>query len=142
MWRLLSQNLGHLNMMQWLFAFNMCGLQDNFSYREIYAHLLFPKTLSYWSLDSQSANILEQIYQQNIVKHFIRQYVFVHKQVYRKQIKIDDHAESLISKWVESNNTVSSEPKTTSNKKNILTDSQIRQIAVFGLRSHHIEDCF
>lgn len=141
MWRLLSQNLGHLNMMQWLFAFNMCGLQDNFSYQEIYAHLLFPKTLSYWSLESHSANILEQIYQQNIVKHFIRQYVFVHKQVYRKEIKIDD-SESLIDKWVKSNNTVSSEPKITSNKKNILSDSQIRQIAVFGLRSHHIEDCF
>lgn len=119
---------------------------DNLSYEVFYAHLLYHRSIHYWSLQSyvsKQSNILDDIQQQKNIDTFIRQYAFIHNQMHKQQFVLNG---ALPGKYersaVQHNDTVSVLPTLSQKEKQVMTNKDKTNIRLYGLDLHHISDLF
>ena len=128
---------------QWLFSLYQLGQQD-ITYANFYAHLFYPSSIHYWSLQAHTTknnNIFEDIQKQKNIDTFVRQYAFVHNQIHKKQFVLNGELPGkYIRKAVQNNETVSIAPTLSQKEKQVMTNEDKAHIHLYGLDLHHLTD--
>ena len=143
LWLLMHQNTPE-EYQSWLFALRHMKAKDERAYRAFYAHLLFSPKLCIWSMDmfeQKNKHVLEHIQNADCINHFIRQYAYIHKKMYRQPLQMNSTLPGVYERSAVCNTeTVSSAPQMSSQEKKVLSGEELQRVRMFGMNVHHLSD--
>ena len=114
------------------------------TYAHLYAHLLYPPAIHYWSLaahGSGESTLFGDIQNQSNLDTFVRHYAFIHNQLHKKQFVLTGELPgTYVREAVVANDTVSMLPTLSKKEKQVMTTEDKSRIHLYGLDLHHLTD--
>lgn len=162
LWRVLGQHCGRNeeSCYKWLFALCMMSQPASekwlrtgrrsrgralpakvpqFSYQDLYAHLLYFKDIEYWTLET--TNLLVDLQRQLALDHIVRQYAYVHRSVRKESLSVyGQHPGLFVRRALSRTEHVSFAPKTATQSKKTMAPEEMHLVRMYGLAPHHLED--